>query len=1116
MTFWIPLHATQFTAKAVHTKNGKQTRIEQVYVAEDLVRIETPMGKSVKIIILRPDLKALIELNPAKQSYREMPYLPGTSWVNFHVAMKDILTSRGEENISGQVCERLEAPGGMASFWISRKLNFPVRTIMSGETVELKDIILKEIDDAMFVPPRGYTLEFSMFAMQNGKPIFKPSDGSQPPSPIVAAPAGDKPHLQKAPSTAQPATLYVLPDPGERLPDPVLRIQTLPVDGGQLPDPEHPLVVLFSQPVFANHFSFSVTPDPGGWDVHWDKGAQRVFLHHEKPLDSRTSYTLKISMLGEPDILATFSVKALDGAMRLERDLVRGRIDIDQATRHRLRQIFSPAKVPEQYRLQKQGPSGTWNMLQVVRAFERLSPDAQKEIKPYLLPPNNPDSAYYKRLQKRAGRTAPGSRFQLIPHAWADDSNVIKAVYKTGTGYEVIVWGDKGQEKVVNKARDLIARYRMYERFERLMGRKTLDYGDHSLNIYIFPELKDEEEKVDGQIENYEPAGLCLPDKFLNSSVSPMKGAAATILISERQCTTERELGSTLAHEMFHAFQFAFTICGQKWLWEGSAVWAENFIDPAWNTEQEYLDDTFNDQLKAIKALTDVSSDINAYAMYLFPLYMTKINPGYDDIIRRIWEGNGCGVSSVQAAKSALGDFEAHWKTYALATLDEMPENGQFPDMDNEYGDGPLTLDHRHQHTEFKIDEEGYGEAAFGLSHLGASYIKAVNENKGPNAPAVSFDLRRFHGNNQNTVQAIIKYRDGRREYEDWSDMPERIFCLSHEDQNFAEIYIVVACAEEKEREETAETIGVVPALDNDCYRGSVSMTWRLQGNKNMQRRMGSHSQHSESSTSSWSRSATVRMDIKPWREDIPPQLSQALSQMETMFPDVKKENIEKGRRAAKSAVRAPVTSEDPHTGCIVHKYRVTACSVSSANGRKRTKSDEIRNDAMGKIKSCTTDYSENAYATGLDDNTQERLSDRDLQVKVYIDPASGKIKWVNVPSIGVDLQVNRNAQKPCTKRYQNRDSGTYYYKDEDFSWNDTKESDIILTFDSDSEDRKGQPMDPVWKAQRGSETSASGKGRKERPLDHKWNEATDKGEISGKEIEELTWSLNLEAVNTD
>ena len=116
--------------------------------------------------------------------------------------------------------------------------------------------------------------------------------------------------------------------------------------------------------------------------------------------------------------------------------------------------------------------------------------------------------------------------------------------------------------------------------------------------------------------------------------------------------------------------------------------------------------------------------------------------------------------------------------------------------------------------------------------------------------------LRPFHGNNQITVQTIIKYRNGRRAYEDWSDMTQRIFCLSHEDQNFEEVIIVVACSEDKERkeEDIAQIIDVAPALDNDCYRGSLTMTWRLQGQKNMQRKMGSHSEDDETLSATWAR----------------------------------------------------------------------------------------------------------------------------------------------------------------------------------------------------------------------------------------------------------------------
>ena len=449
-----PLHAAQFKATAVHMINGRQTGVEQIYVSGDWVRIETPMGKGAKVTLLRPDRQVMVEIDTRDRSYKEMPGVPGASWANFYQALQKALTQTGEEAVAGQTCQRLEAPGGVASFWFSKELDFPIRTVMSGETIELHNIVVEEIDPKIFEPPAGYRLAFSIFAMQNGQPKFKPEDiaGVATPSLSADASSGKNRSLSKS----NPPS--ILPEPDEPLPDPLLRIRTVPSNGGRLSDPEEPLAVLFSRPVLADHFSFTLSPDPGGWQALWNGDATKVLLHHEKPFASGQTYILTASMIGEADISASFTVHALDGALRLDRDLSRGAISIDQVARVRLNQIFNPSAVSDQYRRQNPGPSGTWNMLQIARSLDDLTPETKREITPYFLPPANPGSVYYDLFHSSGSRKSGQSAFNFVAKAWADDDRV-KAVYKTGTGYEVIVWGDRRMKNVVYKARDLIKQY---------------------------------------------------------------------------------------------------------------------------------------------------------------------------------------------------------------------------------------------------------------------------------------------------------------------------------------------------------------------------------------------------------------------------------------------------------------------------------------------------------------------------------------------------------------------------------------------------------------------------------------------------------------------------------
>ena len=58
-------------------------------------------------------------------------------------------------------------------------------------------------------------------------------------------------------------------------------IDTYPENGGILRDLNHPIYIIFSEPVKDKEFSFTISPDPGGWEVVWfDDGKEAVLEHN--------------------------------------------------------------------------------------------------------------------------------------------------------------------------------------------------------------------------------------------------------------------------------------------------------------------------------------------------------------------------------------------------------------------------------------------------------------------------------------------------------------------------------------------------------------------------------------------------------------------------------------------------------------------------------------------------------------------------------------------------------------------------------------------------------------------------------------------------------------------
>jgi uncharacterized repeat protein (TIGR01451 family) len=57
--------------------------------------------------------------------------------------------------------------------------------------------------------------------------------------------------------------------------------------------------ITFSEPIDADSFSFTVTPDPGGWSIAWSGGGTIATLSHA-PFTGDTTYTFRVTTAGDP------------------------------------------------------------------------------------------------------------------------------------------------------------------------------------------------------------------------------------------------------------------------------------------------------------------------------------------------------------------------------------------------------------------------------------------------------------------------------------------------------------------------------------------------------------------------------------------------------------------------------------------------------------------------------------------------------------------------------------------------------------------------------------------------------------------------------------------------
>ncbi len=120
----------------------------------------------------------------------------------------------------------------------------------------------------------------------------------------------------------------------------------------------------------------------------------------------------------------------------------------------------------------------------------------------------------------------------------------------------------------------------------------------------------------------------------------------------------------TLAHEFFHAIQFAYDATEDRWFMESTATWIEDEVYDDINDNWQYLP---RSPIGMPQVPLDANNRaFNVYGAWIFPRFIAETSPttpGYD-LIRRVWE---------LADASAGGRDLYGVKAYAVAIKDELP-----------------------------------------------------------------------------------------------------------------------------------------------------------------------------------------------------------------------------------------------------------------------------------------------------------------------------------------------------------------------------------------------------------------------------------------------------------
>jgi hypothetical protein len=588
--------------------------------------------------------------------------------------------------------------------------------------------------------------------------------------------------------------------------DQALEITTYPREGDVLRDLGRPIVVEFSNRVQPEAFSYRLSPDSDGWSATWAPGHRRVVLKHLTPLLPDQSYELEVTVKPSAEVVTTFSTQGPSSLELIARDEASGIIDLDTAWAYRMQYVFEEEALPDAYRSTTPVQDVDSVFRDFLRVRSELEPETLYRLRPYTVRPDHPDSVFSRYLEQPEvahSGAAPGgwvrAAYAEEPDPAEDDDEdtprPARMVPEVCSPH-VVVWSAPEERMTAQQACGIIQSPPMYEKFEKLLGRRPIDDTDPCPSQGADPRESEqcvEAKGGDGRLDIYlvpqgyfveglgKWAGVCIAEKEMYDNKS-------TAFILVKLYPEKLELfASTIAHEMFHAFQFAFDVYEDSWWMEATATWSEEYFNPKWNTErrvEDAFDSTFHSQVRL-----NHEDGEHEYGIYLFPYYLEKIRPGSEQAIADIWKA--CeDQASLKAIDNVLDDgLDETLKDFAVVNLDLDPYKDRYGAwLGLFWHHGALELD-------LEIDEEMDFELSEALDYLSARYHIWTNKLNPDLTPLVRFHLDDFAGNDKLFLHAIIRSDNGVQE-EDWSDRNERVFCINQEDGNFNQIFLVLVSAE--------------------------------------------------------------------------------------------------------------------------------------------------------------------------------------------------------------------------------------------------------------------------------------------------------------------------------
>jgi len=178
--------AADFSAD-LYSGSKTLTKMGKIYVTGKMIRVDMTTQGKTRSTIVRLDKKVVWMIDPSLKQYMEMPIkdLAMADPRNDAMLSKNATKKKlGTEKVSGYVCEKTayvskQTPRGMATRWYSKKLDWPLKTVVStpdrqSHSSEMRNIKVGKQPSTLFSVPKGYKKMTAPQPGQRGKPGVTP------------------------------------------------------------------------------------------------------------------------------------------------------------------------------------------------------------------------------------------------------------------------------------------------------------------------------------------------------------------------------------------------------------------------------------------------------------------------------------------------------------------------------------------------------------------------------------------------------------------------------------------------------------------------------------------------------------------------------------------------------------------------------------------------------------------------------------------------------------------------------------------------------------------------------------------------------------------------------